>query len=96
VGGWGGGIPAILHPGEFVMRERAVDALGTSFLAALNRAPHFALGGSVGGATGSRTVIVNQTLNVSAVDGQSVATWFRKNRGHMASAIRHAVADGGL
>jgi hypothetical protein len=41
------GILAILHPGEFVMRREAVDNLGANFLAALNRAPRFALGGPV-------------------------------------------------
>jgi hypothetical protein len=46
--GLGGGILAILHPGEFVMRQQAVDALGTNFLAALNRAPRFDSGGNVG------------------------------------------------
>jgi hypothetical protein len=45
--GLGGGILAILHPGEFVMRESAVDALGVNFLAALNRPPSFAAGGAV-------------------------------------------------
>lgn len=42
-----GGILAIVHPGEFVMRREAVDNLGANFLAALNRAPRFALGGPV-------------------------------------------------
>jgi hypothetical protein len=42
-----GGILAILHPGEFVMQQRAVDALGVNFLAGLNRAPRFAGGGAV-------------------------------------------------
>jgi hypothetical protein len=39
---------AILHRGEYVMRREAVDVLGTSFLGALNRAPRFDAGGSVG------------------------------------------------
>jgi len=42
-----GAILGLIHPGEFVMRREAVDALGGSFLAALNRAPRFALGGPV-------------------------------------------------
>jgi hypothetical protein len=41
------GILAILHPGEFVMRQQAVDYLGQNFLAALNRGPAFASGGPV-------------------------------------------------
>lgn len=43
----GGGILALVHPGEFVMRKSAVDTLGTEFLGALNRAPRFADGGPV-------------------------------------------------
>lgn len=43
-----GGILALVHPGEFVMRREAVDNLGANFLAALNRAPAFASGGPVG------------------------------------------------
>jgi hypothetical protein len=42
-----GGIPAIVHPGEFVIRREAVDALGANFLAGLNRVPRFASGGPV-------------------------------------------------
>jgi hypothetical protein len=46
-----GGILAIMHPGEFVMRREAVDNLGANFLAALNRAPAFAAGGAVSPST---------------------------------------------
>ena len=42
-----GGILALVHQGEFVMRREAVDTLGQNFLTALNRAPRFALGGPV-------------------------------------------------
>lgn len=48
VGARSGGILALLDPGEFVMRKSAVDALGGDFLAAINRAPRFDAGGSVG------------------------------------------------
>ena len=33
----GGGIPAIVHPGEFVIRQPAVDAFGAENLAAINQ-----------------------------------------------------------
>jgi hypothetical protein len=42
-----GGILAIVHPGEFVIRREAVDALGENFLTRMNRAPAFASGGPV-------------------------------------------------
>jgi len=45
--GLGGGILAILHPGEFVMRREVVDALGQNFLTQMNRAPRFDAGGAV-------------------------------------------------
>lgn len=96
-----GGMLAIVHPGEFVMQRSAVDAVGSSFLAALNSAPRFAAGGLVGGsfADGGRTsrggsVTVN--FNVDAVDGRSVANWFSDNQGEIVRVIRRAVMDGQL
>ncbi len=73
--GLGGGILAILHPGEFVMRQQAVDYLGQNFLAALNRAPAFAAGGNVGTrdsglATRGRAIHI-ENLNVYPEKGMS-------------------------
>lgn len=58
------GILALLHPGEFVMRKNAVDALGGDFLAALNRAPRFDAGGSVG-AQGAKSVPGQRPLSLT-------------------------------
>jgi hypothetical protein len=72
--GLGGGILAILHPGEFVMRREAVDTLGANFLAALNRAPAFAAGGAVGGqlsAGGRGRAIQIENVNVYPARGMS-------------------------
>lgn len=62
--GLGGGILAILHPGEFVMRQQAVDYLGQNFLAALNRAPAFAAGGNVGTLPAGRQVGSGRAINI--------------------------------
>ncbi len=35
-----GGILAMLHPGEFVLRKEAVEAVGATLLARFNRSPH--------------------------------------------------------
>ena len=55
-----GGILAMLHPGEFVMRREAVQSVGESFLAQLNSLPKFHQGGSVGSSKGSG-ITINQT-----------------------------------
>jgi len=51
VGGFGSGdtVPAMLTPGEFVMRKSAVDHIGVASLASMNR---FGSGGLVGGGDG--------------------------------------------
>jgi hypothetical protein len=95
--GWnlGGGIFALLHPGEFVMRREAVDALGTPFLAGLNRAPSFAEGGAVGGrgmqsAIGQRTY--NQTFNLYQLPKESQQVFVNR----VVRAVRRATCDGQL
>ena len=98
VGGYVGaglnnGILAVLHPGEFVMQKSAVDSLGANFLSALNRAPRFADGGAVGGGKAAvQNIEVN--LNVQAIDGQSVAQFFRRSRGYIVKEIKKAVWEG--
>jgi hypothetical protein len=96
--GFGNGILAILHPGEFVMRQQAVDALGTNFLAALNRAPSSAAGGLIGAGrpSASRQINVTQNFTINAMDGADVDRWWRANRGRMVREIRRAIGDGAL
>jgi hypothetical protein len=93
--GLGGGILAILHPGEFVMRQQAVDALGTNFLAALNRAPRFDTGGMVPStqhpAPSTRSVVI-ENLNVYPERGMSD----REAAQMVVRGLRRATYDGAL
>jgi hypothetical protein len=93
----GRGILAVLHPGEFVMRREAVDNLGTNFLAALNRAPRFDAGGTVGiasgGGGGSWRV---QMIFPSVQNPSGFAESLRRNRGMVIKIAREAQADGAL
>jgi TP901 family phage tail tape measure protein len=54
LGGYGGGdtVPAMLEPGEFIIKKESVQKYGNGFMAKLNAGqiddvPHFAIGGSV-------------------------------------------------
>jgi hypothetical protein len=86
-----GGIVAIVHPGEFIMRREAVSSLGTDFLAALNRAPRFDAGGSVGGAVQPlRSLTLTQYITQAKGENQRVFI----NR--VVKAIRTATMDGAL
>lgn len=79
----GGEVPAILHRGEFVMRESAVQRHGRAKLEAMNQ----------GGAGGGPTIIVNN--NVSAWDGRSVSQYY--NNGGLRTlqrAILLAIQEG--
>ena len=92
-----GGILALLHPGEFVMRSQAVQSVGESFLAGLNRLPQFQSGGPVsssGGGGVSRPVTVN--FNIRAADGASVARMLNANKRQIQRIIRRAVQDRAL
>jgi hypothetical protein len=93
--GLGGGILAILHPGEFVMRQQAVDALGTNFLAALNRAPRFDSGGMVPStqhpAPSTRGIVI-ENLNVYPERGMSD----REAAQMVVRGLRRAERDGAL
>ena len=67
--------------------------VGKDLLLAMNRAPRFAEGGAVGG---GKSVVQNieLNLNVQAVDGQSVAQFFRRSRGMIVKEIRKAAWEG--
>jgi hypothetical protein len=91
VSGLGSGIFALLHPGEFVMRREAVSSLGTDFLAALNRAPRFDLGGSVGGAVQPLRPL-NLTQYITQAKGENQRVFISR----VVKAIRTATMDGAL
>lgn len=59
-------IPAMLTPGEYVLRKRAVDSLGTNFLDNLNRFGIGALGGN------RTTTVVNNYYNNNASVNQNI------------------------
>lgn len=59
-------IPAMLTPGEYVLRKRAVDSLGTDFLDNLNRYGIGALGGN------QTTTVVNNYYNNNASVNQNI------------------------
>lgn len=59
-------IPAMLTPGEYVLRKRAVDSLGTNFLDNLNRFGIGALGGN------RATTVVNNYYNNNASVNQNI------------------------
>lgn len=46
-------VPAMLTPGEFVLKKAAVEALGMGNVQAMNEMTHFAMGGLVGGLNSS-------------------------------------------
>lgn len=95
VSGLGSGLLAVLHPGEFVMRKSAVDALGPEFFGALNRAPRFADGGPVMPASASSSGgqrVVNVTQNLYQQRGESQHAF--SNR--VIYALRKASLDGAL
>jgi len=93
--GWrtaSGGVLAIVHPGEFMMRREAVDALGTNFLAALNRAPRFAEGGPVMPISGSGLRPVTVNLNIYQLPGEDQQRFANR----VVRAVRRAAMDGAL
>jgi hypothetical protein len=99
-GGWGlkhDEVLAVLQRGESVLNRSATAALGAEMVNALNRTPRFHEGGSVGA---SRVTLPGQKIevhfHVSAIDAQSVETFFRRNQGRIVKSFRRAVADGAL
>jgi hypothetical protein len=89
----GGGILAIVHPGEFVMQKSAVDILGSNFLAALNRAPQLQSGGAVGPGPVSRSVHVG-TVNFIIQPQKGMTD--REAMGIVVRGWRQAVRGGAL
>ena len=69
LGGYGGGdtVPAMLEPGEWIIKKEAVNKYGNAFMAQLNsmqiqNVPYFSTGGSVSG------VIPNDSSNIDGWD----------------------------
>ena len=87
-----GALLAMLHPGEFVLRKEAVQAMGESALATLNSSPQTVSGS--GFAAPARHITVN--FNISAVDGASVARFWRQSRPQIVKAVRKAIGDRAL
>ena len=85
----GAGILAMLHPGEFVLRKEAVQAMGESLLSGFNRSPGRAEGRGL-------TVVVNNSFTVYTVDGASMKRWWRRNEGNVFHIVKKAVADRAL
>jgi len=97
VPGVGSGVLAILHPGEFVMQRSAVDALGAHFLAALNRAPRFDSGGSVGPRLASPGVRQAVPLHIGTINVYPERGMSRREAMNMVvTAVRDAQADGAI
>ena len=93
-----GGMLALLHAGEFVLRREAVQSLGESLLSRLNAAPHVPAGGppvGAGGPAGSGGD-VHVHFNVNAVDGASVERFWRSNEGRIIRTVRRAIQDRAL
>lgn len=90
-----GGILAMHHPGEFVMRREAVQSVGESFLAQLNSLPKFQQGGSVGSSKGSG-ITINQTNILKSDDPHSARAFFRRNNRLLGQVIRRLIADRAL
>jgi hypothetical protein len=89
-----GGILAIVHPGEFVIRREAVDALGQNFLTRMNRAPTFASGGLVSppSAVGHGGLHIHGDLILYPAQGMSRREAMRM----VVQGVQDAQADGAL
>ena len=87
-----GALLAMLHPGEFVLGKEAVQAMGEAALATLNSSPQTVSG--PGFAAPARHITVN--FNISAVDGASVARFWRQSRPQIVKAVRKAIGDRAL
>ena len=93
-----GGMLALLHAGEFVLRREAVQSLGESLLSRLNAAPQVPSGGPPVGAGGPAGTggDVHVHFNVNAVDGASVERFWRSNEGRIIRTVRRAIQDRAL
>jgi len=87
-------VPAMLTPGEFVMRKAAVQAIGIPRLEAMNRGgvQGFANGGLVGGGADGGGVHVS--ININAVDARGVRDLLTSREGKEAitGVIRRGIA----
>ena len=78
-------IPAMLSPGEFVLRRSAVQAIGLPALEQMNRAKGFADGGLVGGSSGGADgngITVN--LSINAIDARTGTEFLTSRAGREA------------
>ncbi len=92
-----GGMLALLHAGEFVLRREAVQSLGESLLSRLNAAPQVPSGGPpVGAGPAGSGGDVHVHFNVNAVDGASVDRFWRSNEGRIIRTVRRAIQDRAL
>ena len=92
-----GGMLALLHAGEFVLRREAVQSLGESLLSRLNAAPQVPAGGPpVGAGPAGSGGDVHVHFNVNAVDGASVDRFWRSNEGRIIRTVRRAIQDRAL
>ena len=88
----GGGILAMLHPGEFVLKKQAVESVGLAMLEKFNRRPQAA----PGEAASARPIVINQNVTINALDGANANRWWKRNRSRLASEIRKLVGDRAL
>jgi hypothetical protein len=72
-------IPAMLSDGEFVLRAEAVNRIGIPTLNAMNegRMKHFSAGGAVSSINAVGAVGSPMSINISAMDGNSVRSFLR-------------------
>jgi len=79
-------VPAMLTPGEYVMKKSAVDKYGTTFFEKLNK---FQEGGVVtsGGGDASEISDSKITVNIQAIDAKSFYEWVAEDPEGLAKAI---------
>ena len=67
-------VPAMLTPGEFVVRKAAVQQFGAGFFSQLNRGINPLAGMSTPGASGGGGFTINGGITVNAVAGERADT----------------------
>lgn len=88
-------VPAMLTPGEFVMKRSAVQAIGIGRLKRANKAQGFADGGLVGGGGGGDAApAVNIGITINAVDARGVRDMLQGRDGQEAiiGVVRRGIA----
>jgi len=78
-------VPAMLTPGEYVMKKSVVDKYGTGFFEKLNK---FQEGGSVSNISSGDAIAKNITVNIQAVDSKSFYEWVASNPEGLSRAIQ--------